>query len=171
MGKQRDHAAMEKRRLKAADYFAEGRSAAEVARLLGVRRQSAHEWLKAWRKAGVRALRSKGAAGPKARLSAEQKGKLVKAIVAGPQAHGHVTAVWTLPRVAKLIEEQTGERYHPGHVWWLLRELGLSCQQPTRRAIERNEAAISDWKSRTWRQLKKKHGAKDGRSSSSTRAD
>ena len=47
-----------------------GVSPAEVARLLGVRRQSAHEWLKAWRKAGVRALRSKGAAGPKARLSA-----------------------------------------------------------------------------------------------------
>lgn len=162
---------MEKRRMKAAEYFAEGKSAGEVARLLGVRRQSAHEWLKAWKETGVQALRSKGAAGPKSRLSAEQKSTLVKAIVAGPQAHGHATAVWTLPRVAKLIEEQTGERYHPGHVWWVLRELGLSCQQPTRRAIERNEPAIAEWKERTWPNLKKKRGAKTARSSSSTKAD
>lgn len=162
---------MEKRRMKAAEYFSEGKGAGEVARLLGVRRQSAHEWLKAWKETGVQALRSKGAAGPKARLTAEQKSTLVKAIIAGPQAHGHTTAVWTLPRVAKLIEEQTGERYHPGHVWWLLRELGLSCQQPTRRAIERDEAAIEEWKRQTWPRLKKKRGANSARSSSSTKVD
>jgi transposase len=171
MTKQRDHIAMESRRMKAAEYFGEGKSAGEVARLLGVRRQSAHEWLKAWRKTGAKGLRSKGAAGPKSRLSAAQKSTLVQAIVAGPRAHGHATAVWTLPRVAKLIAEQTGERYHPGHVWWLLRELGLSCQQPTRRAIERNETAIAEWKKRTWPALKKKRGAKAGPSSSPTKAD
>lgn len=171
MAKKRDHTEMEKRRLRAAEYFAEGKGASEVARLVGVRRQSAHDWLKAWREAGSKGLHSKGAAGPKARLSAAQKARLVEAIVAGPRAEGYVTEVWTLPRVAKLIEKQTGERYHPGHVWWLLRELGLSCQQPTRRAIERDEAAIAEWKKRTWPALKKKRNAKGARSSSSMRAD
>lgn len=136
-----------------------------MAGLLGVRRQSAHAWLKAWQERGVQALKSKGPAGPKARLSPEQKKRLVTAIVAGPRAAGHATAVWTLPRVARLIETQTGERYHAGHVWWLLRELGLSCQQPTRRAIERDEAAIARWKNHTWPALKKKPGGKTARSS------
>lgn len=157
--------------MKAAEYFEEGKGAGEVAKLLGVRRQSAHAWLQAWRKAGVKALASKGAAGPKARLSGEQKAAVMKAIIEGPKAHGHPTEVWTLPRVAKLIEEKTGERYHSGHVWWILREMGLSCQQPTRRAIERNEAAIAEWTNQGWPKLKKKRGAKSAPSSSSTKAD
>lgn len=156
--------------MKAAEYFGEGKGASEVATLVGVRRQSAHGWLQAWRKAGVKALASKGPAGPKARLNAQQKEALMKAIVAGPKAHGHPTEVWTLPRVAKLIEHQTGERYHSGHVWWILRELGLSCQRPTRRAIERNETAIAEWTKQGWPKLKKKRGAKSGPSSSSTKA-
>lgn len=83
------------------------------------------------------------------------KGKALAAVVAGPQAQGHATAVLTLPRVAKLIEQRTGQRYHPGHVWRILSELGFSCQQPTRRAIERDETAIADWKRVTWPGLKK----------------
>ena len=162
---------MEQRRLKAAQYFEEGKSASEVAKLLGVRRQSAHPWLQAWSKTGVKGLASKGPAGPKARLSGKQKAAVMKAIVAGPKASGYPTEVWTLPRVVELIEQQTGERYHSGHVWWILREMGLSCQQPTRRAIERNEAAIAEWTKQGWPRLKKKRGAKIAPSSSSTKAD
>lgn len=171
MAKPRDHEAMEKRRLKAGKLFAQGKGPSEVARLLQVRRQSAHEWQQRWRDGGEAALRSKGAAGPKHKLSAAQQSELAAALVEGPEAHGHATAVWTLPRVAKLIEQRTGQRYHPGHVWRLLRSLGFSCQQPTRRAIERDEAAIAHWKKVAWPRLKKKPGAKAAPSSSSTRAD
>src|SRR5450432_2843427 len=162
---------MEKRRLKAAKLFARGKGPSEVARLLKVRRQSAHDWQRRWQVGGVEALRSKGAAGPKSKLSPAQQADLVAALVEGPQAHGYVTAVWTLPRVAKLIERRTGQSYHPGHVWRLLRSLGFSCQQPTRRAIERDEAAITHWKKVEWPRLKKKPGAKAVPSSSSTRVD
>src|SRR6201999_1740998 len=109
MSKTRDHAAMEERRLKAAEYFAEGKGASEVARLLGVRRQSAHAWLKSGEAKGAEALKSKGPAGPKARLSAGQKLRLMEAMVGGARAQGYATELWTLPRVAKLIEKQTGE--------------------------------------------------------------
>lgn len=161
---------MEKRRLQAGKRFERGEGPSEVARRLGVRRQSAHGWQKRWREGGVSALRSRGAAGPKARLSAVQREAITAALVAGPQACGHVTAVWTLPRVAKLIAERTGRRYHPGHVWKLLRGMGFSCQQPTRRAIERDEAAIARWKRVDWPRLKKKPGGNAAPSSSSTRA-
>ena len=62
--KQRDHAAMEERRLKAGKLFDQGKGPSEVARLLQVRRQSAHDWQRRWQKGGLAALRSRGAAGP-----------------------------------------------------------------------------------------------------------
>jgi len=171
MAKQRDHGAMEQRRLKAAKLFAQGKGPSEVARLLKVRRQSAHDWQRRWRAGGAPALRSKGAAGPKRKLDAAQHADLAAALVEGPEAHGHATAVWTLPRVARLITQRTGQTYHPGHVWRVLRSLGFSCQRPTRRAIERDEAAITHWKRVGWPRLKKKPGAKAAPSSLSTRAD
>ena len=126
MAKQRDHGMMEKRRLKAAKLFAQGKGPSEVARLLKVRRQSAHDWQRQWQDGGAAALRSKGAAGPKRKLNKAQQADLATALVEGPEAPGHATAVWTLPRVAKLIEQRTGQRYHPGHVWRILRGLGLA---------------------------------------------
>ena len=170
MTKQRDHAELEKRRLRAVKLFEQGKGPSEVARLLQVRRQSAHSWQQRWAKGGAAALRSRGAAGPKAQLSAEQREGIAAALVEGPQAHGYVTAVWTLPRVAKLIAQRTGRRYHPGHVWKLLRGLGFSCQQPTRRARERDEAAIARWQKVDWPRLKKKPAGSAAPSSLSTRA-
>jgi transposase len=168
MGKARDHGEMEKRRLKAAKCFERGLGAAEVARKLGVRRQSAHEWKKAWEAGGKESLQSSGPAGPKSRLSALQQQQLVDALLEGPQASGYATDVWTLPRVRALISKQTGEVYHASHVSRLLRGLGFSCQRPERRAIERNEAQIEHWKRVEWPAIKKKRAAKSARSSSST---
>ncbi|WP_308217097.1 winged helix-turn-helix domain-containing protein [Streptomyces noursei] len=34
--------------------------------------------------------------------------------------------------------------------WELLRRHGWSCQQPARRAVERNEAAVAGWIKETW---------------------
>lgn len=166
----RDHAAMEKRRLRAANLFGEGIGPSEVARRLGVRRQSAHDWQKRWREGGAEALRSAGAAGPKRKLSARQCEELAAAIIEGPVVHGYTTAVWTLPRVAKLIVQRTGQHYHPAHVSKVLRTLGFSCQRPSRRAIERNEEQIAHWKRVEWPRIKNKPAGKAGPSSSSTRA-
>ena len=58
-------------------------------------------------------------------------------------------------RVADLIARECGIKYHPGHVWKLLRQLGWSCQRPVGRALERNPAAIRRWKQKRWPELKK----------------
>ena len=100
-------------------------------------------------------LQSKGRAGRKPRLDDEQRERVVTALLEGPLARGYRTDLWTLPRVALLIRDLTGVSYHPGHVWYLLRDLGFSCQRPTRRAIERDEQKIAQWKRSTWPALKK----------------
>jgi transposase len=71
-------------------------------------------------------------------------------------AQGWPTDLWTLPRAAKMIEAVTGVRYHPGHVWRIMRQLGWTLQRPALRATERDEQRIERWKRTTWEQVKKK---------------
>jgi transposase len=165
MSKTRDHAAMEKRRKKAGKLFAKEYSAPDVARRLGVARQVAYRWKSAWDQGGTQALASKGPAGPKSKLTVEQTQQVTEALLAGPVAHGYKTALWTLPRVASLIEDLTGVGYHPGHVWRLLGASGFSCQRPERRAVERDEKAIRRWQRTEWPALKKRPSNKGGPSS------
>ena len=66
------------------------------------------------------------------------------------------TDLWTTPRIAEVIHRKFGVRYHPTHVCRLLVDLGWSCQKPERRALERDEQAIADWKGPIWRTIKKK---------------
>ena len=65
-----ERAALEVRRLQAAELFAQGHTQAEVAHQLGVSRQSAHVWHTHFREGGVDALRSRGPTGPDPKLSA-----------------------------------------------------------------------------------------------------
>lgn len=147
---------MERRRKKAARLFDKGVKAPEVARRLGVARQVAYRWMDTWEAGGVKALASKGRAGRKSKLLPSQSDAILKALLQGPAAHGYKTQLWTLPRVAALIEQLTGIHYHPGHVWRLMGTLGFSCQRPERRALERDEPGIRRWKQATWPALKKK---------------
>jgi transposase len=171
MAKTRDHAALERRRLKAAQMFDKGLSAAEVARRLTVARQVVYRWQETWQAGGTAALASKGPAGPKAKLTPAQTTQVINALLEGPSAHGHKTQLWTLPRVAVLIKQLTGVSYHPGHVWRLLGTLGFSCQRPERRAVERDEQAIRQWQRKPWPMIKKKHAAKAGSLSLLMKAD
>jgi transposase len=170
MLKTRDHAVLEKRRKKAGKLFAKDCSAPDVARRLGVARQVAYRWKDAWDRGGNEALASKGPAGPKPKLTVEQTRQVTEALLAGPVAQGYKTALWTLPRVASLIEDLTGVGYHPGHVWRLLGASGFSCQRPERRAVERDEKAIRRWQRVDWPVLKKRPVNKGGPSFLSTKA-
>src|SRR6266852_1205985 len=111
-----------------------------------------------------------GRAGRNPRLGPADSAKLERALRAGPAAYGFATEVWTLPRVATVIERLTGVAHHPGHVWRVLRALGWSLQRPARRARERDEAAIAQWESRRWAVLKKTPGGSTRGSSSRTKA-
>jgi len=170
MSQKRDHVAMEKRRKQAAKLFSKNCPVPEVARRLGVARQVAYRWKTTWETGGSAGLDSKGPAGRKSKLTPEQMQKVTQALVAGPAARGYKTDLWTLPRVAVLIRELTGVDYHPGHVWRVLGACGFSCQRPERRAVERDEKAIRQWKRVTWPALKKKPKRSGGPSSSLTKA-
>ncbi|MRR31362.1 transposase [bacterium] len=170
MAAHRNHALLERRRRKACGMFDRNVPVSEVARTLGVATQVVYRWKQAWQRGGEQALASKGPAGPKSRLTQGQLDELVAALLKGPVAQGYKTQLWTLPRVACLIKDLTGVEYHPGHVWRILGSLGFSCQRPERRAIERDDQAIGQWKRVHWPAIKKKRPSKAAKSSSSTKA-
>ena len=146
--------------MRAADLFEHGIIPAEIARRVGVAHQVVSEWRKAWRRGGHEALRSAGPAGRKPKLRDGQLAEVANALAKGAGANGYLTDVWTLPRVAEVIEYVTGVSYHPGHVWYILRnQLRWSWQRPARQALERDETAIEQWVKQRWPQLKKEPGA------------
>ena len=147
--------ALRSRRQKAIALFDQGERQAAVAAALKVSRQSVSRWYRDWLNADTRALQGSARAGRKPRLSPEQIALVQKELLEGAAAHGYPSDLWTLPRVAQVIEAVTAVHYHPGHVWRVLRQMGWSLQRPTLRAKERDEQKIRQWKRRTWAKVKK----------------
>ena len=111
-GSRRDFAALEARRLQAATLFAQGESQGAVARALGVTPAATNHWHQAWQAEGRPGLRAAGRAGRKPRIEPTQWARIERALRAGPGAHGFSTDVWTLPRVATLIDDDLPAGIH-----------------------------------------------------------
>lgn len=154
----RDFPALESRRQQAARFFRLGKPQAFVARTLQVSRQSVSRWYHAWKRGGTTALRAAGRAGRKPRLTPAHREQIDQALRRGARHHGFRTDLWTLPRVAVVIERETAVRYHPGHVWRVLRSLNWTRQRPARRAKEQDKNAIQRWVIQRWPAVKKTHG-------------
>lgn len=150
----RDLDGMELRRREGMRLLGQGISQAEVARRCGVSRPTALRW-EQQRQSGQGAAWKRRPLGRRPKLKPTDKQQLEKALLQGAQAHGFLNDLWTLPRVAQLIQRQSGVRLHPGHVWRVLGRMGWSVQRPTGKAAQRDEAAIARWKKHTWPALKK----------------
>lgn len=154
----RDFKALEQRRHKAARLLWRGMAQAEVARRVGVSRQSVSVWAHALAK-DQQAWRCKPLGVPPALGAAERK-RLGKLLLQGAIANGFATELWTLQRIAAVIERAFGVAYCKTNVWLLLKALGFSCQQSTGQAIQRDEKAILEWTHKRWPMLKKKPAAR-----------
>ena len=151
----RNFQAMEHRRRRASRWFAAGRmNLAAIARELKVSRQSVSRWYGAWKRGGAASLRGAGRAGRKPKLERKQLQLVDRALRQGARSHGFNTDLWTLPRVASVIERLTGVHYHPGHVWKTLRAMNWTLQRPAKQAKERNREARQQWIAERWPAVK-----------------
>ena len=147
--------ALEQRRRRVVALLKQKLSLHEIARRIGCHPSSVLRWRNALNSSGADALKAKPAPGRPPKLTEKQKAKLVKLLAQGAMAHGYRTELWTTQRIATVIERRLGVRYHRNHVGKLLHQLGWSHQKPERRAVERDEAAIAEWKSTVWPAVKK----------------
>jgi transposase len=105
-GVRRDFTALEERRLRAARLLEKGVSQSQVARQVGVHRQSVSRWAQQLEKEGRTGLEQAGRAGRKPRLSAEDLERIEQALKRGPEAFGYESGLWTSARAADLIEQE-----------------------------------------------------------------
>jgi transposase len=117
--------------------------------------------------AGLRTARQ----GKPARLEPAELARVRRVLDRGAVAAGFDHDLWTLARVAQVIERVTGVQQHPGHVWRLLKAMRWSLQRPPRQAVERNETEIGRWVAEEWPRIKQTpNRAAPGAASSTSRA-
>jgi transposase len=135
--------------------LAQGLSLSEVARRVQASVGSVSPWRECWRTGGEAAWAPKPVPGRPRQWSDQPCVRLTQLLLQGARAHGFANELWTLRRIAALIQVHFGVRYHPSHVWKLLRRVGWRCQVPEGRAIQRDEMAIAHWKRYQWPAINK----------------
>lgn len=146
------NAVADARRARGLSLLKEGKTCAQVASQVGVTTRTVYRWQQEDRAGGPRERRK---AGRRCFLNRRQLQRLERALKRGAFAHGYAEDYWTLDRVAHVIWELFGVRYHPSGVWRLLRRMGWSCQKPQRQALSRDDDAIAHWKRYQWPRIKK----------------
>src|SRR5262249_29286587 len=89
-------------------------------------------------------------------LTAAHKRLIPEFLWHGAEAYGFHGEVWTTARIAQVIAEEFGVRYHKDHVGKLLKELRWTPQVPIKRAIQRAEVAIRRWREEVWPDLQRR---------------
>jgi transposase len=161
---------LEQIRLLAARMLEEGLEPVVIARILQVDDQSVRRWDRIRRARGIDGLKGSKPPGAKRRLTDEQRQQIPQLLAHPPQHYQLEGWLWTSKLVGALIEQRFGVRYHHDHVSCLLRELGLSYQRPARRAKERDEQQIEQWRQQVWPELLKKTSGPAERSSLPTKS-
>ncbi len=145
----------EARRRRAWELKQQGWRQKDIAAALGVSEGAVSQWVKRAEQEGEAGLASHPSAGPKPKLTEEQRQQIPALLAQGAEAHGFRGDIWTSGRVRDVIARQFGVRYHRDHVRKMLQEMGLSYQQPIERATQRDEAKIAAWTRTRWPELKK----------------
>lgn len=115
--------------MRAGAVFERGASRVDVARKLGVSRQTASQRAAAYREGGLGALAGAGRAGRRPLLTDRQLADVERALDRGGRKVGFPAELWTLARVARVIETTTGVSYSTAQTCWILRQRLVSSRQ------------------------------------------
>src|SRR5262245_57647 len=150
-----DHATLESMRERAVRSVQAGESPEVVAAVLGVNRSSLYSWLAQYRRGGWGALKAKPAFGRPPKLDGKKlKWVYDRVTQKSPLKLKFPFALWTREMVATLIKDRFNISLSQVSVGRLLAQLGISCQKPLHRALERDEALVQQWLKRDYPKIK-----------------
>jgi transposase len=152
---ERDGANRVARRIHAVLLNHQRHTSGEIADLLGAPRSKVSLWLGQYESHGWEALLEGHRSGRPKELTSAQLSQLDGVIDSGPIAYGFSSGVWTSPMIARVVDEEFGIHYHPGHVRKVLKALGFSVQRPRRQLAKADPAEQDRWQRYTYPRLKK----------------
>jgi transposase len=152
---QRDRIKLERRRLQAGRMFEKKKTPYAVAKQFGVSTTAAYKWRDAWEADKKSGLLSKGHPGFPSQYTKDKKKQLKQLVLSKPSDHGYTTDFWTIDRIRAVAKKELGVTLATKQTWQTIIGLGFSVQKPERRAKERNEKTIVNWKLKEFPKLKK----------------
>jgi transposase len=144
---------MERRRRLAVDRVRSGYSQQETADFLGVAKSSVSQWMKAHRRRGDAGLAAKPRPGRPRKLTRRQERTVLGWFSKSATQFGFPNELWTASRVAKLIREKWGVKFHSRYLNQWLAQRRITPQKPQRRPRERDDGAIQKWLRNDWPRL------------------
>ena len=150
-----DHSTLEAMRERAVRSVQDGESPEVVARVIGINRSTIYGWLAQYRRGGWGALKAKPLFGRPPKLDGK-KLKWIYDIVTqkNPLQLNFAFALWTREMVAKLIKDKFNISLSLVSVGRLLAQLGITCQRPLHRALERDAALVQQWLKQEYPKIK-----------------
>src|ERR1700733_9982392 len=138
-----DHATLEAMRERAVRSVQNGESPEVVARVIGVNRSAIYSWLAQYRRGGWGALKAKPLFGRPPKLDGRKLKWIYNTVTQkNPLQLKFAFALWTREMVATLIKDKFDISVSLVSVGRLLAQLGITCQKPLHRAVERDEALV-----------------------------
>lgn len=128
----------------------------DVATALAVTPSCITGWIRMYKDGGIDGLRPRKAPGNKPRLTPQQLERLKKLILAGPEANGLDTGVWTGPIVRELVLQRFKVAYSVSQIRRILHQIGFSVQYPKKILSEAQKYEQDKWLKSTYRELKKR---------------
>ena len=152
--RQLDHATLEAMRERAVQSVQQRESPEDVARVLGINRSTIYKWLAEYRRGGWGALKAKPLFGRPPKLDGKKLQWIYDAVTQSPLQMKFEFALWTREMVAALIKRKFNITLSLASVGRLLAQLGITCQKPLRRALERNETLVQKWLKQEYPRIK-----------------
>jgi transposase len=141
-----DHATLEAMRERAVRSVQDGESPEVVARVMGIDRSTIYGWLAQYRRGGWGALKAKPLFGRPPKLDGRKVKWIYNTVTQkNPLQLKFAFALWTREMVAKLIKDRFNISLSLVSVGRLLAQLGITCQRPLHRALERDEGLVQQW--------------------------
>jgi transposase len=158
-------AELEARRRLAVQRVGEGWAQRDVAAFLGVHPVTVAKWVARHRANSDEGLKAKPTPGRPRFLTDDQEKQVLGWLAEPPTQHGFKTDLWTARRVAELIHQKFGVRFHPNYLREWLTKRDYTPQKPARRAKQRDPVAVARWVAEDWPRIQKRRGTRTPTSS------